>query len=92
MYRKSILLFFVIGIFYQCLYGQKPFDDNLLENEMKFSNRPQISNEAKIFIRRCLTYQVRDRPDVLQLSEDNYLKSYSKRTTLINSSTLFCPK
>jgi len=82
----------VIGIFYQCLYGQKPFGDNLLENEMKFSNRPQISNEAKIFIRRCLTYNVHDRPDVLQLSEDNYLKSYSKRSTLTSSSPLFSPK
>jgi len=82
----------VVGIFYQCLYGRKPFGDNLLENEIQFPNRPQISNEAKIFIRRCLTYQVSDRPNVLQLSEDKYLKSYSKRTTLTTSSTLFCPK
>lgn len=45
-----------------------------------------------MFIRRCLTYQVRDRPDVLQISEDEYLTTYSKRTTLTSSSTLFCPK
>jgi tousled-like kinase len=98
------LVFFSVGIFYQCLYGQKPYGHNLsqaavLENEIilnakeiQFPNRPQISNEAKMFIRRCLTYRVRDRPDVLQLSEDEYLKSYSKRTTLTSSSTLFCPK
>jgi len=60
--------------------------------EIQFPNRPQVSNEAKIFIRRCLTHQVCDRPDVLQLSEDEYLKSYPKRTTLTSSSTLFCPK
>ncbi len=60
--------------------------------EVQFPNRPQVSNEAKLFIRRCLTYQVRDRPDVLQLSEDEYLKSYPKRTTATTSSPLFCPK
>lgn len=78
-------------IFYQCLFGRKPFGHNLsqaavLENkiilnarEIEFPIRPLISNEAKNFIRRCLTYEVRNRPDVLQLSEDDYLKSSSKR-------------
>jgi len=91
-------------IFYQCLYGRKPYGHNLsqaaiLENqtilnakEVQFPNRPQVSNEAKLFIRRCLTYHARDRPDVLQLSEDEYLKSYPKRTTATTSSPLFCPK
>jgi tousled-like kinase len=86
------------------LYGRKPYGHNLsqaaiLENqtilnakEVQFPNRPQVSNEAKLFIRRCLTYQARDRPDVLQLSEDDYLKSYPKRTTSTTSSPLFCPK
>ncbi|CAF1332024.1 unnamed protein product [Adineta ricciae] len=91
-------------IFYQCLYGRKPYGHNLsqaaiLENqtilnakEVQFPNRPQVSNEAKLFIRRCLTYQARDRPDVLQLSEDEYLRSNSKRSTATTSSLLFCPK
>ncbi len=95
---------FFLGIFYQCLYGRKPYGHNLsqaaiLENqtilnakEVQFPNRPQVSNEAKLFIRRCLTYQARDRPDVLQLSEDEYLKSNPKRTTATTSSPLFCPK
>jgi len=99
----NIVCFF-LGIFYQCLYGRKPYGHNLsqaaiLENqtilnakEVQFPNRPQVSNEAKLFIRRCLTYQARDRPDVLQLSEDEYLKSYPKRTTATTSSPLFCPK
>ncbi|CAF1026367.1 unnamed protein product [Adineta steineri] len=90
-------------IFYQCLYGRKPYGHNLsqaaiLENqiilnakEIQFPNRPLVSTEAKLFIRRCLTYKVHDRPDVLQLSEDKYLKSYSKRSTLTSSSLLFCP-
>ncbi|UJR38441.1 hypothetical protein I4U23_031109 [Adineta vaga] len=90
--------------FYQCLYGRKPYGHNLsqaaiLENqtilnakEVQFPSRPQVSNEAKLFIRKCLTYQVRDRPDVLQLSEDEYLKSNSKRSTATTSSLLFCPK
>ena len=96
--------FLCLGIFYQCLYGKKPYGHNLsqaaiLENqtilnakEVQFPNRPQVSNEAKSFIRRCLTYQVRDRPDVLQLSEDEYLKTNSKRNTATTSSPLFCPK
>ncbi|CAF3550504.1 unnamed protein product [Rotaria sp. Silwood1] len=91
-------------IFYQCLYGRKPYGHNLsqatiLENqiilnvkEIQFPNRPQVSNEAKLFIRRCLTYEVRDRPDVLQLSEDEYLKSYCKRTTFTLYSPFSCPR
>lgn len=35
----------------------------------------------KTFIRRCLTYNVRDRPDVNLISEDEYLRSYPKRAT-----------
>lgn len=47
-------------IFYQCLYGKKPFGHNqsqatiLEENtilkatEVQFSNKPSVSNEAKV--------------------------------------------
>ena len=92
--RSDSLNDLCLGIFYQCLYGRKPYGHNLsqatvLENqiilnakEVQFPNRPQVSTEAKEFIRRCLTYKVQDRPDVLQLSEDQYLKSPSlKRST-----------
>ncbi|CAF3701245.1 unnamed protein product [Adineta steineri] len=80
-------------IFFQCLYGRKPYGHNqsqaaILENqtilkakEVEFPAKPIISDGAKIFIRRCLTYNVRDRPDVNQLSEDEYLRSYPKRST-----------
>ncbi|CAF5124268.1 unnamed protein product, partial [Rotaria socialis] len=30
---------------------------------------------------RCLTYSVRDRPDVNLLADDEYLRSYPKRAT-----------
>ncbi|CAF1386891.1 unnamed protein product [Rotaria magnacalcarata] len=78
-------------IFFQCLYGRKPYGHNqsqaaILENqtilkakEVEFPPKPIISDGAKAFIRRCLTYNVRDRPDVNQLSDDDYLRSYPKR-------------
>uniref|UniRef100_A0A1A9Z9T0 non-specific serine/threonine protein kinase n=1 Tax=Glossina pallidipes TaxID=7398 RepID=A0A1A9Z9T0_GLOPL len=62
-------------IFYQCLYGKKPFGHNqsqatiLEENtilkatEVQFSNKPTVSNEAKSFIRGCLAYRKEDRMD-----------------------------
>ncbi|UJR07708.1 hypothetical protein I4U23_011993 [Adineta vaga] len=89
-------------IFYQCLYGRKPYGHNLsqaavLENqiilnakEVQFPVRPQVSNEAKGFIRRCLTYKVQDRPDVLQLSDDQYLKSSSSSSKRLPSLSTTC--
>jgi tousled-like kinase len=90
-------------IFFQCIYGRKPYGHNLsqaaiLENqiilnakEVTFPAKPLISNEAKTFIKRCLTYNAKDRPDVVLLSDDEYLKSSTKRTTSNSSSNLFAP-
>lgn len=73
-------------IFYQCLYGKKPFGHNqsqatiLEENtilkatEVQFSNKPTVSNEAKSFIRGCLAYRKEDRMDVFALSRHEYLQ------------------
>ncbi|XP_031629538.1 serine/threonine-protein kinase tousled-like 2 isoform X2 [Contarinia nasturtii] len=73
-------------IFYQCLYGKKPFGHNqsqatiLEENtilkatEVQFSNKPTVSNEAKSFIRGCLAYRKEDRMDVFGLSRHEYLQ------------------
>ncbi|CAF0938951.1 unnamed protein product [Didymodactylos carnosus] len=84
-------------IFYQCLYGKKPYGHNMSQaailehqtilnaKEVQFPARPQVSNEAKLFIRRCLTYNARDRPDVIQLAEDEYLRSYPKRSATNSS-------
>jgi len=72
-------------IFYQCLYGKKPFGHNqsqatiLEENtilkatEVQFPNKPAVSAEAKNFIRKCLCYRKEDRMDVRLMSSDVYL-------------------
>ncbi|XP_064456056.1 serine/threonine-protein kinase tousled-like 2 isoform X3 [Ornithodoros turicata] len=80
-------------IFYQCLYGKKPFGHNqsqatiLEENtilkatDVEFPPKPVVSNEAKQFIRRCLQYRKEDRIDVFTLSNEEYLKpNYSKHS------------
>ncbi|CAG7734829.1 unnamed protein product [Allacma fusca] len=73
-------------IFYQCLYGKKPFGHNqsqatiLEENtilkatEVQFPNKPTVSSEAKQLIRLCLAYRKEDRCDVLQLAKNEYLQ------------------
>ncbi|KAL1240917.1 Serine/threonine-protein kinase tousled-like [Trichinella spiralis] len=73
-------------IFYQCLYGQRPFGHDMtqasiLENktilratDVVFPPKPYVSNEAKDFIRCCLQYRKEDRADVLQLYNHEYLK------------------
>ncbi|KAL5006577.1 hypothetical protein ScPMuIL_015383 [Solemya velum] len=73
-------------IFYQCLYGKKPFGHNLSQaaileentilkaTEVQFPAKPPVSTEAKSFIRRCLQYKKDMRPDVLLLALDDYLK------------------
>lgn len=74
-------------IFYQCIYGKKPFGNELSQaafveenailkaTEVQFPCKPLISNEAKSFIRRCLTYSKDLRPDVLTLAQDEYLRT-----------------
>ncbi|GBG33279.1 Serine/threonine-protein kinase TOUSLED [Hondaea fermentalgiana] len=73
-------------IFYQMLYGVRPFgegmtQENVLQQgtitrafQVSFPEKPQVSNEAKDFIRRCLTYSQNYRPDVALLCEDAYLR------------------
>ncbi|XP_049823842.1 serine/threonine-protein kinase tousled-like 2 isoform X5 [Aethina tumida] len=73
-------------IFYQCLYGKKPFGHNqsqatiLEENtilkatDVQFANKPAVTNEAKSFIRSCLAYRKEDRIDVLSLAKHEYLQ------------------
>ncbi|XP_076361504.1 serine/threonine-protein kinase tousled-like 2 isoform X5 [Tachypleus tridentatus] len=74
-------------IFYQCLYGRKPFGHNLSQatileentilkaTEVDFPAKPAVSNEAKQFIRRCLQYRKEDRIDVFGMANDDYFKS-----------------
>ncbi|XP_054165508.1 serine/threonine-protein kinase tousled-like 2 [Oppia nitens] len=77
-------------IFYQCLYGKKPFGHNqsqatiLEENtilkatEVEFAAKPTVSPEAKAFIRKCLQYRKEDRFDVIAMANDEYLKPNTK--------------
>ncbi|XP_068438781.1 serine/threonine-protein kinase tousled-like 2 isoform X1 [Clinocottus analis] len=78
-------------IFYQSLYGRKPFGHNqsqqdiLQENtilkatEVQFPPKPVVSTEAKAFIRRCLAYHKEDRVDVLQLASDPFLMPHIRK-------------
>ncbi|XP_068604797.1 serine/threonine-protein kinase tousled-like 1-B isoform X2 [Brachionichthys hirsutus] len=85
-------------IFFQCLYGRKPFGHNqsqqdiLQENtilkatEVQFPAKPPASAEAKAFIRRCLAYRKEDRFDVHQLCSDPYLLPHMRRSNSSASS------
>uniref|UniRef100_A0A668TBV8 non-specific serine/threonine protein kinase n=1 Tax=Oreochromis aureus TaxID=47969 RepID=A0A668TBV8_OREAU len=84
-------------IFYQSLYGRKPFGHNqsqqdiLQENtilkatEVQFPPKPAVTTEAKAFIRRCLAYHKEDRVDVLQLASDPFLMPHIRKA--LGSST-----
>ncbi|XP_056847180.1 serine/threonine-protein kinase TOUSLED-like isoform X3 [Raphanus sativus] len=77
-------------LFYQMLFKKRPFghdqsqerilrEDTIIKaKKVEFPAKPAISNEAKDLIRRCLTYNQADRPDVLTLAQDPYL-SYCKK-------------
>lgn len=77
-------------LLYQMLFGRRPFghdqtqerilrEDTIIKaRKVDFPSRPSVSNEAKEFIRRCLTYNQEDRPDVLTIAQDQYL-IYSKK-------------
>ncbi|KAK4482765.1 hypothetical protein RD792_009933 [Penstemon davidsonii] len=77
-------------LLYQMLFGRRPFghdqtqerilrEDTIIRaRKVEFPSRPSVSNEAKDFIRRCLTYNQGERPDVLAIAQDPYL-NYTKK-------------
>ncbi|XP_020212338.1 serine/threonine-protein kinase TOUSLED isoform X2 [Cajanus cajan] len=77
-------------LYYQMLFGKRPFghdqtqerilrEDTIIKaRKVEFPSRPTVSNEAKDFIRRCLTYNQAERPDVLTIAQDSYL-TFSKK-------------
>ncbi|KAL5218290.1 hypothetical protein ABZP36_018974 [Zizania latifolia] len=77
-------------MFYQMLFGRRPFghdqtqerilrEDTIINaRRVEFPSKPAVSNEAKELIRRCLTYNQAERPDVLTVAQEPYL-SYAKR-------------
>lgn len=76
-------------LLYQMIFGKRPFghdqtqerilrEDTIIKaHKVEFPARPTVSNEAKELIRRCLTYNQAERPDVLTVAQDPYL-SYIK--------------
>lgn len=83
-------------IFYQCIYGKKPFGHNqsqqqILENktivnatEVHFPQKPILSQDAKDFIRSCLIYRKEDRADIFSLASHHYFKTTPRRSTNFN--------
>lgn len=77
-------------LLYQMMFGRRPFghdqsqerilrEDTIIKaRKVEFPSRPSASNEAKDFIRRCLTYNQTERPDVLSIASDPYL-NYTKK-------------
>ena len=67
------------------LYGERPFghgqsqetilSKNVMLNatEVFFPDVPNVSNEAKNFIRKCLTYDQTLRPNIAELCELEYV-------------------
>ncbi|XP_038044627.1 serine/threonine-protein kinase tousled-like 2 [Patiria miniata] len=87
-------------IFYQCLYGKKPFGHNLSQasileqktilkaTQVQFPTKPVVSSEAKDFIRQCLVYQKEDRVDVLTLAKQPYLLPVGGRKNLAANNSI----
>lgn len=80
-------------IFYQMLYGKRPFgdgvpQDHLLKNnamlhaarEVRIPDRPEVSDGCVKFLKACLTYEQADRPTIAKLCEHEYVLSSATTT------------
>ncbi|EYB97759.1 hypothetical protein Y032_0137g2006 [Ancylostoma ceylanicum] len=79
-------------IFYQCIYGKKPFGNDqtqqkileentiLKANEVHFPAKPQVSPVAQDFIRRCLQYKKEDRADVFELMKHELFRPRGQKS------------
>jgi len=77
-------------IFYQMLYGRRPFGDgqsqegvlanNVMLNarEIPFPENVPTSDEAKQFLRQCLTYEQALRPSIAELCQCSYVQTQTK--------------
>jgi tousled-like kinase len=81
-------------IFYQLLYGKKPFGEGQSQAQMAreehnyrpaFPETPKVSDEAKELIRHCLTVEVLDRPTAEQCLNDTYFVQMPKMRKKSNS-------
>jgi tousled-like kinase len=74
-------------IFYQMLYGKRPFGDGISQDkiltdhtmlnahEVAFPDKPSVSDDGKQFIRACLTYDQAFRPTIAQVCQNPYVVS-----------------
>ena len=72
-------------IFYEMLYGVKPFGNSMSQekilqdkvilraNTVTFPSSPSTSNDSKEFISKCLEYDQFKRPDIVTLAGFNYV-------------------
>ena len=86
-------------VFYQMLFGKRPFGDGMSQEhilksgtvlhatKVEIPDKPVVSEAAKEFIRRCLTYSQDLRPTVEKLCEDPYLKPAKRKTASGGSSS-----
>uniref|UniRef100_A0AAY5E880 non-specific serine/threonine protein kinase n=1 Tax=Electrophorus electricus TaxID=8005 RepID=A0AAY5E880_ELEEL len=75
-------------LFFQCLYGRKPFGHNQSQQDILQENTILKATEVQFpvkpvaaFIRRCLAYRKEDRFDVHQLGSDSYLLPHMRRSS-----------
>ncbi|CAM9629319.1 unnamed protein product, partial [Choristocarpus tenellus] len=78
-------------VFFQMVYGKRPFGegqtqdailhDNVMlrATRVTFPETPAVSEEAKAFIRACLTHSQSARPDVQAMCNLPYLKSSTSK-------------
>uniref|UniRef100_A0AC35U0C3 Protein kinase domain-containing protein n=1 Tax=Rhabditophanes sp. KR3021 TaxID=114890 RepID=A0AC35U0C3_9BILA len=79
-------------IFYQCLFGKRPFGHELTQQrileentilkatEVVFPNKPQISPQAQDFIKRCLQYRKEERADVQELVKHDLFRPRGQKS------------
>uniref|UniRef100_A0A158Q729 Protein kinase domain-containing protein n=1 Tax=Elaeophora elaphi TaxID=1147741 RepID=A0A158Q729_9BILA len=87
-------------IFYQCLYGRRPFgheqtQQKILEEntilkatEVTFPPKPVVSSAAQDFIRRCLQYRKEERADVFELAKHELFRPRGQKSSQPPSSPL----
>lgn len=76
-----------VGVmFFQMLFGRRPFAEGQSQRDiwqqkliissartLKFPEVPKVSDEARDLITKCLAFNIADRYDIFQLSQDPYL-------------------
>ncbi|PAV84329.1 hypothetical protein WR25_19432 [Diploscapter pachys] len=90
-------------IFYQCIYGKKPFGDSLTQQkilelntivnakEVAFPPKPQVSSVAQDFIRRCLQYRKEDRADVFELAKHELFRPRGAKSSSGGAASISSP-